>query len=124
MLGSAKIMTFVPTRDPKMAKGFYQDVLGLRLVSEDSFAVVFDAHGIMLRVTNVREFKPNPFTILGWEVPDIEKAAADLRGQGVSFERYDGMKQDSAGIWMSPGGARIAWFKDPDGNVLSITEFA
>lgn len=124
MLDSAKIMTFVPTRDPKMAKGFYQGVLGLRLVSEDSFAVVFDAHGIMLRVTNVREFKPNPFTILGWEVPDIGKATADLRERGVSFERYDGMKQDSIGIWTSPDGAKIAWFKDPDGNVLSITEFA
>jgi catechol 2,3-dioxygenase-like lactoylglutathione lyase family enzyme len=122
-LGSAKVMTFVPTRDAKGAKAFYAGILGLHLVSEDSFAVVFDANGIMLRVTNVPDFKPQMFTILGWEVSDISRAVADLGQRGVTFERYGFPGQDEHGIWTAPGGAKIAWFKDPDGNVLGVTQF-
>jgi hypothetical protein len=84
---------------------------------------VFDANGIMLRVTNVPEFKPQVFTVLGWEVPDIGGAVADLTQDGVTFERYDFPGQDERGIWTAPGGAQIAWFKDPDGNVLSVTQW-
>jgi catechol 2,3-dioxygenase-like lactoylglutathione lyase family enzyme len=123
MLGSAKVMTFIPTRDAQRAKAFYGGVLGLRLVSEDSFALVFDANGIMLRVTNVPEFKPQTFTVLGWQVSDIGRAVADLGQSGVTFERYGFPGQDERGIWTAPGGAKIAWFKDLDGNVLGVTQF-
>jgi len=123
MLGSAKVMTFIPTRNAQSAKAFYSGVLGLRLVSEDSFALVFDANGIMLRVTNVPEFKPQTFTVLGWQVSNIESAVADLSQRGVNFEKYDFQGQDERGIWTAPGGAKIAWFKDPDGNVLGVTQF-
>lgn len=122
MLGSARIVAFVPTRDAKNARAFYEGVLGLRLVSEDRFATVFDANGIMLRVVNAPRFEPHPFTILGWEVPRIEVAVSGLRAKGVSFERYSGLDQDPQGIWTAPGGAKVAWFKDPDGNVLSVTQ--
>jgi len=123
MLASAKVMTFVPTRDARSAKAFYAGVLGLHLVSEDSFALVFDSNGIMLRVTNVPEFKPQIFTVLGWEVSEIGRAVADLSQRGVTFERYGFPGQDEPGIWSAPGGAKIACFKDPDGNVLSVTQF-
>jgi catechol 2,3-dioxygenase-like lactoylglutathione lyase family enzyme len=126
MLGAAKVVAFVPTRDPARARAFYQGVLGLRLVSEDAFALVFDAGGTMLRVVDVSRvegFAPAPFTILGWDVPDAEAAADALRAQGVAFERYPWMEQDDRGIWTSPAGGRIAWFRDPEGNLLSITQF-
>jgi catechol 2,3-dioxygenase-like lactoylglutathione lyase family enzyme len=114
-------MAFVATRDPSRAKAFYKDTLGLRFVSEDPFAVVFDANGITLRVAIVQEIVVAPYTVLGWEVPDITAAAKDLAKAGVHFERF-GMPQDDLGIWTSPSGARVAWFKDPDGNLLSITQ--
>ena len=120
-LRSRKIMAFVATRDPSRAKAFYKDTLGLRFVSEDPFAVVFDAHGIMLRVAIVQKTVAAPYTVLGWEVPDITAAAKELAEAGITFERF-GMPQDELGIWTSPSGARIAWFKDPDGNLLSITQ--
>jgi catechol 2,3-dioxygenase-like lactoylglutathione lyase family enzyme len=120
-LRTRKIMAFVATRDPSRAKAFYKDTLGLRFVSQDPFAVVFDAHGIMLRVAIVQKIVVAPYTVLGWEVPDIAAAAKDLAKAGVHFERF-GMPQDELGIWTSPSGARVAWFKDPDGNLLSITQ--
>jgi len=123
MLGSSKIMAFVPTADPKRARSFYEHTLGLRFVSEDQFAVVFDADGVMLRVTNVPEFKPRSFTILGWQVADIASAVSSLSEKGVSFEKYGFEGQDNSGVWASPSGAKVAWFKDPDGNVLSVTQF-
>jgi catechol 2,3-dioxygenase-like lactoylglutathione lyase family enzyme len=125
MLGSMKIVSFVPTRDPKNARSFYEDVLGLRFLSDDQFALEFDANGIVVRVTNVSSvpgFAPAPFTILGWEVPDIKDVVRGLRGRGVQFERFHGMTQDELDIWTSPGGARVAWLRDPDGNVLSVTQ--
>ncbi len=124
MLGTRKIMAFVATRDPDRAKKFYRDTLGLRLEAEQlPFALVFDAHGTMLRVTIVREIVVAPYTVLGWEVPDITATARELAAAGVKLERYPGMPQDEIGIWTSPSGARVAWFKDPDGNVLSVTQF-
>ena len=125
MLGSANVVAFAPTRDPGKAREFYEKTLGLEFVSEDPFAVVFNANGVSLRVADVstvKEFKPAPFTILGWEVPSADKAVKELTKRGVEFERFPGIDQDELGIWSSPSGARVAWFKDPDGNILSITE--
>ena len=110
--------------DPDRAKSFYRDRLGLRLVSEElPFALVFDVQGTMLRVTVVPEVKPAKFTVLGWKVPDIQGAVSSLYKAGVEFQRYAGLQQDGLGIWTSPNGARVAWFHDPDGNILSVTQF-
>jgi catechol 2,3-dioxygenase-like lactoylglutathione lyase family enzyme len=117
-----KLVAFVSTTDVDRARTFYGSVLGLRLVSDDGFAIVFDAHGTTLRITTVEALIPAPYTVLGWEVADIAKTAARLRERGLAFERYAGMDQDQHGIWLAPGGAGVAWFKDPDGNLLSITE--
>ena len=124
MLASHKIMAFAPTLDAKKARPFYEDVLGLHVLSQDNFALALDANGIMLRVTNVpSSFKPQPFTILGWQVPDIAAAVSALKQKGVHFESYGLPTQDAEGVWTAPGGAKIAWFKDPDGNILSLTQF-
>jgi len=123
MLGSEKLVAFVATRDPARAKEFYRDTLGLRLVSEDEFALVFDAAGTMLRIARVQELSAAKYTVLGWQVRDIVRAAEQLQKAHVALERYPGMQQDELGIWKSPSGAKVAWFKDPDGNTLSITQF-
>ena len=123
MLGSQELVGFVGTRDPARAKHFYQDTLGLHLVSEDEFALVFDVSGTMLRVTRVQELAAAQYTVLGWRVHDIVSTAKHLQKMHVTLERYPGMQQDELGIWNSPSGAKVAWFKDPDGNTLSITQF-
>jgi catechol 2,3-dioxygenase-like lactoylglutathione lyase family enzyme len=123
MLKNAKIMAFAGTRDAGRAKAFYRDQLGLTLVEENAFALVFDVAGTMLRVTNVPDLTPAQYTVLGWEVPEITAAARELATRGVVFSRYPGMVQDDDGVWTSPAGARVAWFADPDGNVLSLTQF-
>ncbi|HEV2500961.1 MAG TPA: VOC family protein [Terriglobia bacterium] len=120
---TGKVVGFVPTVQPGKARSFYEGVLKLPLISVDSFASVFNANGTMLRVTKVAEFKPHPFTILGWAVADVNTTVLDLQAQGVRFEKYAGMNQDERGIWTSPNGAKVAWFKDPDGNVLGITQY-
>ena len=124
-LGNAKLVAFIPTTDPAKARAFYQGVLGLRLASDEApFALVFDAGGTMLRVTTVQEHRPDPFTVLGWDVSGIEALVERLAAAGVEFLRFPGMNDsDPHAIWKAPGGARVAWFKDPDGNVLSVTEF-
>ncbi len=123
MLGSTHIVAFVPTKDSEKAKAFYEGVLGLRFVSDDGFALVFDANGIMVRVAKVPpQFTPAQFTILGWQVTGIEKVVAGLQAKGVQFERYGFLKQDKLGIWTAPSGDKVAWFKDPDGNVLSVSQ--
>jgi catechol 2,3-dioxygenase-like lactoylglutathione lyase family enzyme len=125
MLGNADLIAFVPTRDPGRSRHFYKDTLGLEFVSEDPFALVFKANGIMLRIVNisaVEDFRPAPFTILGWRVSNAETIVRALGEKGIEFERFPGMQQNALGIWRSPSGAQVAWFKDPDGNVLSITE--
>jgi catechol 2,3-dioxygenase-like lactoylglutathione lyase family enzyme len=125
MLGSMDIVAFVPTRNRKKARPYYGETLGLRFVSDDQFALVFDANGVTVRVVDVSAvpgFEPAPFTILGWIVGDISKTVKGLVRKGVKFERYPGMPQDQIGVWTSPSGAKVAWFKDPDGNVLSVTE--
>jgi catechol 2,3-dioxygenase-like lactoylglutathione lyase family enzyme len=118
------IVAFVATRDAESARKFYRDTLGLRLESDQlPFALVFDAGGTMLRVTPVKDWNPPGFTVLGWQVPNIVEAAKVLAESGVRFERYRGFEQDEFGIWTAPGGAaKVAWFKDPDGNTLSISQ--
>jgi catechol 2,3-dioxygenase-like lactoylglutathione lyase family enzyme len=122
-LKSAPIIAFVATTQPDAAKRFYADTLGLRFVGEDGFALSFDAAGTLLRVAIVRQLQPAGYTVLGWKVPDIKRAISDLVTRGVGFERYGFLDQDKDGVWASPAGARVAWFKDPDGNTLSLTEF-
>jgi catechol 2,3-dioxygenase-like lactoylglutathione lyase family enzyme len=122
MLASAPLIAMVSTVDATRARAFYEATLGLPLVADDSFALVFDCGGTMLRVTKVQELTPQPFSVLGWEVADIAAEVIRLSGAGVAFERYEGMDQDASGVWRSPGGAQIAWFKDPDGNLLSLVQ--
>ena len=125
MLGSADLIAFVPTRDPARAREFYESTLGLEFISADAFALVFNAHGTKLRVADVSQvkgFRPAPFTIVGWQVTSVSDSVGDLEKKGVRFERYPGMDQDARGIWQSPSGAKVAWFKDADGNILSITQ--
>jgi catechol 2,3-dioxygenase-like lactoylglutathione lyase family enzyme len=123
-LQTAPIIAFVATMAPERAKQFYADVLGLRLVGHDGFALTFDAGGTMLRVATVKELKPAGFTVLGWLVPDIKQGVRDLIEKGVVFQRYGFFEQDELGIWTAPSGAKVAWFLDPDGNTLSLTQFA
>jgi catechol 2,3-dioxygenase-like lactoylglutathione lyase family enzyme len=126
ILGGSEVIAFAPTTDPERARAFYEGVLGLRLVADEKpFALVFDANGVMLRVATVRELTPQKFTILGWRVAEIEATVDRLVSAGVEFLRFQGMNDaDPRGIWNSPSGARVAWFKDPDGNALSLTQFA
>jgi catechol 2,3-dioxygenase-like lactoylglutathione lyase family enzyme len=123
MLDGADLVGFVVTTDAAAARSFYQRTLGLRLVEANEFASVFDANGTMLRVTTVESRSPAPYTVLGWRVTDIAATVAQLAAGGVEFHRYDGMDQDASGIWTTPAGDKVAWFADPDGNVLSLTEF-
>ncbi len=116
-------VAFVSTTDRGRARAFYEGMLGLALVADEQFALVFDLAGTMLRVTAVDRLDPQPFTVLGWRVADAEAAVRELAARGVVFERYAGMEQDELGIWTSPAGARIAWFKDPGGNVLAISSY-
>jgi catechol 2,3-dioxygenase-like lactoylglutathione lyase family enzyme len=122
-LSKYKVIAFVTIVDVTRAKSFYADTLGLRLVAEEPpFALVFDANGIMLRLGMGKQLPPASGTVLGWQVPDIEVAVVTLKANGVQFERYSFLTQDDSGIWTSPTGARVAWFKDPDGNTLSVSE--
>src|SRR3954465_14013014 len=114
------VIAFVATVSPERARAFYEKGLGLELISDEKWAVVFNAYGIMLRVQKVESLKPQPFTVLGFTVPDIAKAVRDLVAKGVDFVRYDFFPQEALGIWDAPGGDRVAWFRDPDGNLLSL----
>jgi predicted enzyme related to lactoylglutathione lyase len=122
MLDSYDVIAFVPAADLDRSSVFYEQVLGLPLTERTEFAHVFDAHGTMLRVTAVPKVAQPGYTVLGWSVPDITAAVRGLSARGVTFLRYDMMDQDDDGIWQSPGGM-VAWFTDPDGNTLSLTEF-
>ena len=123
MLGKTNIVAFVPIKDPGKARAFYEGILGLRFIKDDGFAQVFDANGIMVRMSQVSEFVPASFTILGWEISAIEDGIRGLREKGVQFEIFGFFKQDDLGIWTAPTGDKVAWFKDPDGNILSLTQF-
>ena len=118
-----KMVGFIPTRDGDTARAFYEKKVGLRFISDDQFAVVFQSGENMIRIARTGSFTPAPFTILGWESSNIEQDVRELSARGVKFERYDYMgPQDELGIWTAPGGAKVAWFKDPDGNTLSIAQ--
>lgn len=121
MLGKEKLVGFVVTTDSARSRAFYEGVLGLRVVSEDDFALVVDANGTTVRITKMKEWAPPGHTVLGWEVADVPSMVAALTERGVAFERYGFLEQDALGVWTAPGGTRVAWFKDPDGNVLSLS---
>ena len=123
-LATSPLIAFLATADPARSRQFYEGVLQLRLVSEDPFATVFDCNGTMLRVQKVDAVSSVSYTSLGWQTDDIAQLVQELGHRGVQPERYEGLQQDELGIWTSPGGAKVAWFKDPDGNVLSLTQFA
>lgn len=123
MQGSATLVAFVAVSDLDRAERFYGGALGLALRDERPFALVAGIGGTELRITSVGSVVSAPYTVLGWSVPDIAEAVDDLASRGVSFTRYVGMVQDERGIWTSPSGARVAWFVDPDGNNLSLTQF-
>jgi catechol 2,3-dioxygenase-like lactoylglutathione lyase family enzyme len=122
MLGSAKLDAFVATTDLDRARDFYEATLGLHVIEDNGFALVLDANGTTLRVTRVEEASLAPYTVLGWEVGDIAATVAALSDRGVVFHRYDGMEQDAAGIWLAPSGTLVAWFPDPEGNTLSVSQ--
>ena len=122
MLTNNDPVSFIATRDFAVARDFYENTLGLTLVAEEYFALVFDLNGHVLRVTQVDEFVPAQHTVLGWTVSDIVETASNLSSNGVVFQQFDGMEQDELGVWVSPSGAKVAWFKDPDGNNLSLTQ--
>lgn len=123
MLSQAELVGFIPTVDADRAKRFYIDLLGLTFVSDDPFAIVVRSKTVTIRIVRVAAFNPSPHTILGWEVPDIEAMAREFSVNGIKFERYPYLEQDADGIWAAPDGrAKVAWFKDPDGNILSISQ--
>ena len=123
MLNDPKITAFLPTINPQLSKQFYKDTLGLQLVSEDQFALEFVGNGMTLRITIVNEFNPHPFTVLGFQIHDIKAQVKSLSDKGVQFVKYDHFDQDEWGIWTAPTEAKIAWFKDPDNNLISLTEY-
>ena len=122
MLGDKKLRAFVPTTNGDKARTFYEDILGLTLLFQDDYALEFGANGTSLRVTFVSELIPQSFTILGWNVPDIHAMIRSLNEKGIECNKYDFLNQDNYGVWISPGGSKVAWFKDPDGNILSLCE--
>jgi catechol 2,3-dioxygenase-like lactoylglutathione lyase family enzyme len=124
MLSSEKLVAFVSTTNADRARAFYRDTLGLKLVSEDAFALVFDSNGAPLRVALAAEVKPAPYTVLAWDVKDIRTTVLDLKKGGVVFEIFGFFKQDELGIWTAPDGTQVAWFKDPEGNILGVAQHA
>jgi catechol 2,3-dioxygenase-like lactoylglutathione lyase family enzyme len=123
MLGSLDVISLIPITDGARARVFYEETLGLPFIEDDGFAVVFEVNGRRLRLTKVEELRAQPFSIIGWRTPDIEATVRGLAERGVSFSRYPYLEQDELGIWRVPdGSAKVAWFEDPDGNVLSVVE--
>ncbi len=113
---------FIATANPDESRTFYTDVLGFSFVADEGFALVFDAGGSPLRIQKVEAHNPAPHTVLGWMVDEIHSAVSYLTDRGVRFEFFDELPQDARGIWEIPGTVRVAWFKDPDGNMLSLTQ--
>lgn len=122
MLSDAALIAFVATAQPARARAFYETTLGFRLVTEDQFALLFDCHGTSLRIQKVDAVDPAPYTALGWQVSDIREAVEGLSKRGVIFEQYVFLEQDEHGVWSAPSGTQVAWFKDPDGNLLSLAQ--
>ena len=122
MLNTAKLMAFVPIKDSGRSRPFYESTLGLRFIADDPFALLMESNGVRVRLAKTPKFTPAGFTVLGWQVIDINAMVTALKKKGVDFERFPGLEQDKLGIWASPSGAKVAWFKDPDGNILSLSQ--
>jgi catechol 2,3-dioxygenase-like lactoylglutathione lyase family enzyme len=123
LANALKPVTFIMTRDRKASAAFYRDVVGLTPGQDDPFAAVFDLGGAILRITEIPDWSAGPHPALGWHVADIEASVRALTANGVTMTIYPGFGQDALGIWTAPGGsAKVAWFNDPDGNVLSLTQ--
>src|SRR6202140_380514 len=122
MLASSKIIGFVPTKDSVKARGFYEGILQFQFVSDDMFALVMRAGETMLRLGKVQDFTPAPYTVLGWEVSNIEEVVKGLQKRGVALEKFDVVQDKELRIWTTPDGNKVAWFTDPDGNVLSVSQ--
>ena len=122
MLNASRLVCFVATADADRARAFYRDALGLALIEDGGYALVFDANGTQLRVQRVAAVAPHPYTALGWEVEDVTAAVRALAARGVAMARFPGLPLDADGIWDTPDGSRVAWFHDPDGNTLSISQ--
>ena len=123
MLGGFEMMPMAATSTPEKARAFYEGVLGLTVQEDTPFALVFAAGGATLRLQKVPAFLPQPFSALAWKVPDMQATVHGLIAKGVVFERFSFLQQDDDGIWTAPDGAQVAWFKDPDGNLLSLARF-
>ena len=124
MIRSAKLVAFAATTDASRAAAFYTTVLGLKFRYEDDFALSLDSDGVELRLQKVERFAPQPFTTLGWQVATITDVVERLLQHGVVPERYQWLDQDEMGVWQAPSGARVVWFRDPDGNLLSVAQYA
>jgi catechol 2,3-dioxygenase-like lactoylglutathione lyase family enzyme len=122
MPSSGEVIAFIAATDMNRAAVFYEDVIGLRLVAREPTALVFDSNGIILRVSQVDDHVPPGYTVVGWSVEDISRSLADLVSRGVKFEQFDMLEQDENGVCTFPNGDQVAWFRDPDGNMLSITQ--
>jgi catechol 2,3-dioxygenase-like lactoylglutathione lyase family enzyme len=123
-LAKSKLIAFVGVTDMDMARKFYADVLGLHVKDSGVGFLVLDAHGTLLRLTQIENLINVEYTVVGWQVHSIQDVAETLAGRGVIFQTFDGIDQDARGIWLAPNGDRVAWFLDPDSNILSITEFS
>ncbi len=123
MLRTKNIIAFVAATDRKRTRVFYEDILGLQTLADEPEALVMDANGSMLRISFLQKHTPPPYTVLGWHVDDIEEVMAGLRARNVVFEQFDGIPQDGQGVCAFPNGDRVAWFRDPAGNMLSLTQF-
>jgi len=121
-LSSSKLVGFVPTKDSQKARAFYEGKLAFHFVSDDQFALVMRAGDTMIRIAKAQDFTPAPYTVLGWEVQDIDAIVRWLTQRGVVFEKYPFVQDRELGIWTTPGGDKVAWFKDADGNVLSVSQ--
>jgi len=122
MFTDTPIIAFLATADAPKARESYKSRIGLAFLDESEFAIVFEAHGVEIRIQKVANISPQPYTVLGWQVSSIVEAVQDLTNKGVAFKKFTGLKQSELGIWNSPSGAKVAWFTDPDGNLLSITQ--
>lgn len=123
MLQEPKITALLPTTNPEQSKEFFKNTLGLKLVSEDPYGIEFEGLGSNLRISVVPKFTPHQFAVLGFKIEEINFQVKALTDNGVKFEKYKALNQNELGVWISPGKAKIAWFKDPDGNLLSLTQY-
>ena len=124
MLASSRLQTIVWTSRISAAEKFYSEVLGLPLKGKSHGALIYDVGGSDLRVSPVPETQPSAHTVLGFAVPNLRATVELLKERGVNLERIAGISHDSTGILTTPEGAKVAWFRDPDGNLLSAVQYA